>query len=251
MENMLKDRILKVWKNYLTSQFLVTMFVFFTTWIAGSVTGLRFAFLNALAAGVCEVIPNFGPIISGVISALLALIFGSSKLNLANWQFAVVMIIICIVIQMLQNWLISPLIIGKKMDLHPVLVFVGMLVFSALFGFWGMILAVPIMATLKEVRKYNEEQKEQKPEDRLELQQNRNASPDIRSEMKQNRDALQEVQSEIKQSRGASPEIQPEMKQNRDAAPTDRPEMKQNRDTAPEDRPGLEQNRDSSPEDQA
>ena len=170
MENMLKDRILKVWKNYLTSQFLVTMFVFFTTWIAGSVTGLRFAFLNALAAGVCEVIPNIGPIISGVISALLALIFGSSKLNLANWQFAVVMIIICIVIQMLQNWLISPLIIGKKMDLHPVLVFVGMLAFSALFGFWGMILAVPIMATLKEVRKYNEEQKEQKPKDRPELE---------------------------------------------------------------------------------
>ena len=55
------------------------------------------------------------------------------------------------------------------MDLNPILVFVGMLVFSAFFGFWGMILAVPIMGTFKEVRKYTDEKKAQQTEDRLEL----------------------------------------------------------------------------------
>lgn len=156
---MLKKRVLTVWKNYFTSQFLVTMFVFTLTWITGSVTGLRFAFLNALAAGICEVVPNFGPIISGVISTVLALIFGSSRFSLENWQFALITAAICIVIQMIQNWLISPLIIGKTMELNPLLVFVSMLVFSLFFGFWGMIFAVPILGTLKEVRKYQEEQR--------------------------------------------------------------------------------------------
>ena len=156
---MLRNRIFNVWKNYLTSQFLVTMFVFILTWITGGLTGLRFAFLNALTAGICEVIPNFGPIISGIVSAILALAFGSSKLAVANWQYALIMIGCCILIQCLQNWLISPLIIGKTMDLHPVIVFAGMLLFSAFFGFWGMILAVPIMASFKEVKKYTEEQK--------------------------------------------------------------------------------------------
>ena len=155
---MLAKRILNVWKNYLTSQFLVTLFVFALTWAAGWFAGLRFAFVNALAAGVFEVIPNFGPVLSGAITAILALVFGSSKFDLANWQFALIMVGICILIQLLQNWLISPLIIGKKMDLNPIVVFVGMLVLSALFGFWGMILAVPIMATFKEVRKYQTEQ---------------------------------------------------------------------------------------------
>ena len=108
-------------------------------------------------------------IISTVISGILAFAFGSSKLGLVNWQFALLIIAICIVIQLLQNWLISPLLIGKTMDLNPILVFVGMLFFSALFGFWGMILAVPIMGTFKEVRKYTDEKKAQQTEDRLEL----------------------------------------------------------------------------------
>lgn len=61
---MLIKRIFNVWKNYITSQFLVTMFVFLMNWIAGGLTGLHFAFLNALAAGVCEVVPSFGSFIS-------------------------------------------------------------------------------------------------------------------------------------------------------------------------------------------
>ena len=121
---MLLNRVLKVWKNYFTSQFLVTIFVFILTWLAGWLTGLRFPFLNALASGVCEVIPNFGPIISGVISTVLALAFGSSRFDLPNWQFALIIIGICIVIQMLQNWLISPMIIGKSMDLNPIVIFI-------------------------------------------------------------------------------------------------------------------------------
>ena len=158
---MLLKRVLKVWRNYFTSQFLVTIFIFLLTWLAGWLTGLRFAFPNGLAAGICEAIPNFGPIISGAISTALALIFGSSKLDLANWQFALIIAGICIVIQLLQSWLISPMLIGKTMFLNPVVVFIGMLVFSAMFGFWGMILAVPIMGTFKEVIKYSEEKKAQ------------------------------------------------------------------------------------------
>lgn len=161
---MLAKRILNVWKNYITSQFLVTLFIFILNWLMGWLTGLRFSFLNALAAAVCEAIPNFGPIISTVISAILAIAFGSSKLDLANWQFALVIIGCCILIQLIQNWLISPMVIGKKMDLNPIIIFIGMLIFSAVFGFWGMILSVPIMASCKEAMKYTQEQKAANPD---------------------------------------------------------------------------------------
>ncbi len=154
---MLVKRIFNVWKNYITSQFLVTMFVFLMNWIAGGLTGLHFAFLNALAAGVCEVVPSFGSFISWGITALLALIFGSSNLNIANWQYALIIVGCSILIQCLEECLVSPLILGKKLDLHPLLVTFGMLLFSALFGFWGMILAVPVMASLKEVKLYSTE----------------------------------------------------------------------------------------------
>lgn len=167
---MLAKRILNVWKNYITSQFLVTLFIFILTWLMGWLTGLHYPLINALVAAVCEAIPNFGPLISGAISAILAVSFGSTKLDLPNWQFALVIIGGCILIQLLQNWLISPMIIGKKMDLNPIVIFVGMLIFSALFGFWGMILAVPVMASFKEALKYTQEQKPPDP-DRLESPQ--------------------------------------------------------------------------------
>ena len=151
---MLLKRITSVWKNYFVGQFLVTLFVFLTTWGTGALTGLKFPFLNALAAGICEAIPNIGPVLSGIISGALALAFGSSRFDLPNWQFLLIIIACVILIQLLQNWLISPLIIGKKMDLHPLLVLAGMIVFSIIFGFWGMILAVPMMGTIREIYRY-------------------------------------------------------------------------------------------------
>ena len=153
---MLLKRILNIWKNYLVGQFLITLFVFLLTWGTGSLTGLRFPLANAIAAAVCEAVPNIGPVISGVISGILALAFGSSRFEMANWQFLILTVACVILIQLLQNWLISPLIIGKKMDLHPLAVIIGMTLFSVLFGFWGMILAIPIMGSLREIwRTYN------------------------------------------------------------------------------------------------
>ena len=165
---MLLKRIESVWKNYLVGQFLVTVFVFLMTWGAGILTGLRYPLLNALAAGICENIPTIGPVVSGIISGVLALAFGSSRLDLPNWQFLILTVICVILIQLLQNWLISPLIIGKKMDLHPLLVLAGMTIFSIIFGFWGMILAVPIMGTIREIYRYNNQSGE-KPDDPLQL----------------------------------------------------------------------------------
>lgn len=163
---MLGKRIFNVWKNYITSQFQVTMFVFLMNWITGGITGLHFAFLNALAAGICEVIPGFGSFIAWLITAALALVFGSSCLNIANWQYALIIVGCSILIQCLQSWLVSPLIIRNKMELHPIIAFFGMLLSSALFGFWGMVLAVPVMASFKEMKKYSAERKILKP-DRL------------------------------------------------------------------------------------
>ena len=154
---MLIKRIINVWKNYITSQFLVIMFVFLMNWLAGGLTGLHFALLNALAAGICEVIPSFGSFISWGITAVLALVFGSSNLDIANWKYALIIVGCSILIQFLEDLLVSPQIIGKKMELHPIIVFMGMLLFSAFFGFWGMILAVPIMASLKEMKNYTAE----------------------------------------------------------------------------------------------
>lgn len=155
---MLIKRIGNVWWNYLLGQFLIILFVFFVNWGAGSLTGIRFPIILALAAAICEIIPNVGPIISGVLSAAAALAFGSTRFDIPNWQFMLITIGVVILIQLLQNWLIAPLVIGKKMDLNPLIVFAGMIIFSFIFGIWGMILAVPVMGSIREIYRYYKEQ---------------------------------------------------------------------------------------------
>ena len=156
---MMIKRIINVWKNYIGSQFLVMMFVFLTNLLAGWATGLHFPFVSALAAGICELIPGFGSFISWGITAFLGLVFGSSVLDIADWQYALLITGCSILIQCLEDWLISPMIIGKKMELPPLIVFFGVLFASAAFGFWGMILAVPVLASLKEIKNYSAERR--------------------------------------------------------------------------------------------
>ncbi len=156
---MLLKNIGKIWKDYLVGQFLVTIFVFLMTWGAGAVTGLQYPLVNALAAGILESLPNFGSVISVMLSGILALVFGSSRIDIPNWQFMILIAVCLILIQVLQNLLISPLIIGKQMNIHPLVVFSGMIIFSFFFGIWGMILAVPIIGTIRELYNFAKQNK--------------------------------------------------------------------------------------------
>lgn len=58
-------------------------------------------------------------------------------------------LIICIVVQCVENFILQPIVMSKTMKLHPVTIMIGLLVFSHFFGIIGMILATPCLALLK------------------------------------------------------------------------------------------------------
>ena len=110
--------------------------------------------LGAVTA-VTQFIPIVGPVISGLIILIITLALQPAKVL---WALLVVVLAQLILNTVLLNW-----IQGKFMQLHPAVVMVLLVVGGYVAGFWGMILAVPVAATIWEIFKYFRSlQKEQK-----------------------------------------------------------------------------------------
>ena len=112
------------------------------TWIAlGPVLHLPFSLLFAAIAGLLEVVPTIGPILSAVLPAIIAL-------GISPMLFVWVLIAFTI-IQQIENHIIVPIVLGRGVQLHPVSVIFAVAVLGAVFGIVGVFLAVPAAVTVK------------------------------------------------------------------------------------------------------
>jgi predicted PurR-regulated permease PerM len=113
------------------------------TWIAFRVIGLEQAGLWAIAAGVLNSIPYFGPVIvSGGAAVVAFLQFGTPGMALLVGGTA-------LAITSLEGWLLMPLLTSRVVRINEVAVFVGLILWSFVWGVWGTLLAVPMLVTIK------------------------------------------------------------------------------------------------------
>ena len=115
------------------------------TWLALLWLGVENAGFWGIVAGVLNTIPYFGPfIVSGALFVVAMVQFG--ELGQAAWVAAVAMVITSI-----EGWLLTPALQGRVAEMNEVAVFIGLLFWSWVWGFWGAILAVPMMMAIKAV----------------------------------------------------------------------------------------------------
>ncbi len=107
------------------------------------VVGLPLALVVGLVAGFGNMIPYVGTTLGLLLATLMALIdwHGFGHLLVVYAVFAVV--------QGLEGWVITPKIVGESVGLSPFAVIVAILFFGAIFGFFGILIAVPLAAVLK------------------------------------------------------------------------------------------------------
>jgi predicted PurR-regulated permease PerM len=110
------------------------------TAIALSIIGIPYALFIGLLSGLLSFIPLVGALISVIPPVLLAL---ATNPILAVW-----VILSYIVIHQIEAHLIQPLVMSRAVALHPVVVIMAILVMGTLFGFIGLLLAVPLIAAL-------------------------------------------------------------------------------------------------------
>ena len=111
------------------------------TWILLALGGVPMAALLGILTGLLAFIPNIGAIVSGVLIVLAGF---SVSTNAGLWAIAVYFIV-----QTVDGYLIVPYVARKTVDLAPALVLSAQLLFGALFGLMGLMLADPIVAMIK------------------------------------------------------------------------------------------------------
>jgi predicted PurR-regulated permease PerM len=129
--------------RFIIVQIFTSIVVGIATWAALAMLGLESAALWGLLAGIFNSIPYYGPlIVSGALALVAFLQFGTIYMML-------VVASVSLVITSLEGWLLTPTLIGKVASMNRVAVFVGLLFWSWAWGVWGMLLAVPMMMSIK------------------------------------------------------------------------------------------------------
>ena len=150
----IRRQIADVWNAFLRGQLVMGLVMVIITTVVCTAVGLPYAVVLGLIAGVTEFIPNIGPIIALVPAALVALFRGSLFLPLSNFWFMVLVIGLYMIIQQIEGNLILPRIMGQSLDLHPLVVMIGIIIGGNLTGILGMLLAAPVLATLRVIGVY-------------------------------------------------------------------------------------------------
>lgn len=131
--------------RYIRGQLLDASIVGFLSIIGLWLLGVKYCIIIGIIAGISNMIPYLGPIV-GLIPAVLSASLGHNGFSLMP---AIAVTVLFAGIQALDNIIISPTVVGKSVDLHPMAVIFVILVGAELMGFMGMLIAVPFTCILK------------------------------------------------------------------------------------------------------
>ncbi len=144
----------RVWSSYLRGQVLLGLVIFFIVWIGLSIFGVRYALALGILAGLLEFVPNIGAIISTSIAMLVAFFQPGNYLGLSPVVYVLIVFGFMFIVQQLENNLLVPRIMGNALDLHPLIVIIGVFVGGSMAGILGAVLAAPIVASIKLIGTY-------------------------------------------------------------------------------------------------
>ncbi len=152
------DEIHNVLKNWIKGQLFGFLFIAVLTGLGLWSLGMPLILTLALIAGLLNFIPNFGPIIALIPAGLIGLMQGTTT--------AILVLCLYTFIQIVQSAVTQPLIQKKMVSIPPALIIFGQVAMGLLGGFWGVLLATPVIAIIMTVvnKLYVDEQSHHKYE---------------------------------------------------------------------------------------
>lgn len=140
--------------QFLKGQFTVIVIVSIISCIVYRVIGVPFALLVGILAGFCNAIPTFGPFIGGgfaYIAMLMGLAAGDFSSTLGFLIRCIFVLGAVLGIQAIDNSLISPKVMSNAVDVDPLLIMFAVIIGASILGFWGVLLAIPIIVVIKSI----------------------------------------------------------------------------------------------------
>jgi predicted PurR-regulated permease PerM len=148
-----KAYILDLWRRsrqkiglWMQGQLILAVLMGVLLYLGLSILGVPHALLLAVIAALFEIIPVFGPILAAVPAVGIAFVDGGVTLGLLT-------IALYVIAQQFENHLIYPLVVTRVVGVPPLLVILALIIGAQLAGFLGILLSVPVAATIQELAK--------------------------------------------------------------------------------------------------
>ncbi len=152
---LLFQRLGAVWNAYLRGQITLCVVMGTVVFLTATILGVRSPLVLGLLSGLLEFIPNLGPAMALLPAAAFALFFPSTTIpGLEGLFFMLVVIVTWTGLQNLEAIFLVPRIMGGNLDLHPFIVIVAVIGGASLAGALGVILAAPVVASLRVLGEY-------------------------------------------------------------------------------------------------
>jgi predicted PurR-regulated permease PerM len=146
-------------RAFLRGELAVIVVISIISIIGYSIIRVPFALLVGLLAGLCNAIPTIGPILGGGIAILASIVgFVAGNYGLTGFLIQLILVIgVAFGIQLLDNSFISPRIMSRAVEVHPLIVLFAVLLSANFVGVWGAILAIPGVVVFKAIIKVSGE----------------------------------------------------------------------------------------------
>lgn len=129
--------------------FLVALMVLICDSIGFALVGLSAPLLFGLFCGITDLIPYIGPYIGGAVAVIVG--FTQDPL------IGIGTLIICVIVQIVESYILQPIVMSKASNLHPIIIIIALLVFGHFFGILGMVLATPCLTILRVLLEFTKE----------------------------------------------------------------------------------------------
>ena len=133
--------------GYVRGKALEMLIVGSVTTLAFLILGVNYSVILGILVGMSVLIPLFG----AILVTIPVVAIGLFQWGLDTSFF--IFLFIYLLIQILDGNVLFPLLMGNEVNLHPVLIILAILVFGGIWGFWGLLLAVPIATLIRAVFK--------------------------------------------------------------------------------------------------
>lgn len=147
------DQLAKIWNAFLRGQLIVIALTIIVYTILLSILGVRYFFLLALLAGAARFVPYVGPFIAWTTYALVSL-FQTNYFGVQPLTFALIVVGVAWVTDILMDNFVSPRVMSNALKVHPAAVLVMVFITGSLFGFVGVMLSAPLLASIKLIATY-------------------------------------------------------------------------------------------------
>ncbi|MEA2574341.1 MAG: hypothetical protein QOH93_1639 [Chloroflexia bacterium] len=137
-----------VLSSYIRGQLLLGVIVGVASFIGMLIVGAPYPIVLGIISGVTEIVPVVGPLLGAIPGVAVA------AFHPEGWLMVVKVLAVYVLVQQLENNLLVPKVQGDSVKLHPSIIMVALVVGSQVGGLFGLIIAVPVAAILRDIYLY-------------------------------------------------------------------------------------------------